>query len=53
MVRGHLDHDPSKFSGGDGSGSDSGARMPLSLSLEGEAVQPRDEVDVLGVTSRS
>ncbi|MPC94162.1 hypothetical protein E2C01_089319 [Portunus trituberculatus] len=35
---------------GDGGGSGSGARTPLSLTLEGEAVQPRDEVDVLGVT---
>ncbi|MPC65482.1 hypothetical protein E2C01_059617 [Portunus trituberculatus] len=26
------------------------ARTPLSLALEGEAVQPRDEVDMLGVT---
>ncbi|MPC57545.1 hypothetical protein E2C01_051528 [Portunus trituberculatus] len=36
--------------GGGGSGSGSGASMPLSLALEGEAVQPRDEVDVQGVT---
>ncbi|MPC72225.1 hypothetical protein E2C01_066523 [Portunus trituberculatus] len=49
VIRGRLDHDPSKSSGGGGDGSGSGARIPLSLALEGEAVQPKDEVDVLGV----
>ncbi|MPC42220.1 hypothetical protein E2C01_035836 [Portunus trituberculatus] len=50
--RGRPDHDPSKFSGGGGGGdgSGSGTRTPLSLALEGKAVQPRDKVDVLGVT---
>ncbi|MPC89916.1 hypothetical protein E2C01_084879 [Portunus trituberculatus] len=36
--------------GGGGGGSGSDARTPLSLTLEGEAVQPRDKVYVLGVT---
>ncbi|MPC65946.1 hypothetical protein E2C01_060084 [Portunus trituberculatus] len=49
VVRGRLDHDPSKFNGSGGDDSGSGARTALSLALEGEVVQPRDEVDVLGV----
>ncbi|MPC48231.1 hypothetical protein E2C01_041999 [Portunus trituberculatus] len=52
VVRGRLNNDPSKFRGGGGGGdgiSSSGARTPLSLAQEGEAVQSRDKVDMLGV----
>ncbi|MPC58850.1 hypothetical protein E2C01_052860 [Portunus trituberculatus] len=42
---GDSDGDSDSDSDGDGSGE----RTPLSLAPEGEAVQPRDEVDVLGV----